>query len=151
MTHREKLTQRVKEYLDFRNWPFEVVGSAIAFNFSLKSMIPKLQVILMIGDEQIDAVVVCPIKASPGAYMDVVEFITRANYGWDLGDFEFDYSNGRVRYHYALACQDDVPGILDLERTITIGIQMFQRFGDGLAKNLMGGGNPEADIMAIMG
>ena len=37
----------------------------------------------------------------------------------------------------------------DVERVVDMGFLMFQRFGDGLIKNLMGFGNPAEDIKAI--
>lgn len=44
-----------------------------------------------------------------------------------------------------------VPSLGDVERCVDMGSLMFKRYGDGLVKNIMGFGNPAADIEAIEG
>jgi len=41
------------------------------------------------------------------------------------------------------------PSLADVERCVDVGYFMLKMYGDGLAKNLMGFGNPEADIKEI--
>lgn len=41
---------------------------------------------------------VFPLKAPQAKYQAVVEYITRANYGLIIGNFEFDFSDGEIRY-----------------------------------------------------
>ena len=79
----------------------------------------------------------------------MAEFLTRANFGLKIGKFELDYNDGEVRYQAILPCSEGVPPIKDVERVVDMGFLMFQRFGDGLIKNLMGFGNPAEDIKAI--
>ena len=46
-------------------------------------------------------------------------------------------------------CPETVPSLKEVEFGVDVGYLMLQRYGDGLAKNLMGFGNPEMDIKAI--
>ena len=46
--------------------------------------------------------VLAPVKAPEEARPAVAEFITRANYGMRIGNFEMDYSDGEVRYKSSL-------------------------------------------------
>ena len=39
-----------------------------------------------------------PVKAPEGKRQQIAEYITRANYGIIIGGFEFDYSDGEIRY-----------------------------------------------------
>jgi hypothetical protein len=41
---------------------------------------------------------VLPVNVPPPRQAAVVEFITRANYGMNIGNFEFNYDDGEVRY-----------------------------------------------------
>lgn len=41
---------------------------------------------------------VCPINAQEDKRDKVAEFVTRANYGMIIGNFEMDYEDGEVRY-----------------------------------------------------
>jgi len=153
MTHKEQLFNRTIEYLNSQGWHYDVDDDKdiIRFGMNIDSKLKNCRVAIMVGEKEIQSYAICPLRATKDVYGDVVEFITRANYGLKLGNFEFDYSDGEVRYHTCLACNTIVPNLAEVERCIDIGFFMLQRYGDGLAKNLMGYGNPEADIKAIEG
>jgi hypothetical protein len=48
--------------------------------------------------EQFLFYVIAPVKTPEPMYGHVAEYITRANYGLRIGNFEMDYSDGEVRY-----------------------------------------------------
>src|SRR3972149_5772185 len=50
---------------------------------------------------------VCPINVPKERQPAVAEFLTRANYGMIIGNFEMDYSDGEVRYKTSI----DVEGV----------------------------------------
>ena len=146
------LFQRVVEYLDSQHWKYKIGGSdndIAELNMSLKSKINSCRLVVTASDTEIQAFAFCPIKASEDCFANVVEFITRANYGLKVGKFEFDYRDGEVRYQACLSCREGIPSLKDVEFTVDVTFLMLQRYGDGLVKNLMGFGNPEQDIKAI--
>ncbi len=152
MSHKEQLFNRVVEYLDSQNWNYDLDDSEkgiIRFGMNLGSKLKNCRIIVVVSEKDIQSIAVCPINASKDVYDNVVEFLTRANYGLKLGKFEFDYSDGEIRYQYCLACGGAVPSLADVERCVDVGYFMLKMYGDGLAKNLMGFGNPEADIKEI--
>ena len=48
--------------------------------------------------EQFLFYVIAPVKTPEPMHAHVAEYITRANYGLRIGNFEMDYSDGEVRY-----------------------------------------------------
>ncbi len=50
---------------------------------------------------------VAPIKAPEEKYAAIAEFITRANYGMRIGNFEMDYRDGEIRYKSSLDFEDE--------------------------------------------
>jgi len=52
--------------------------------------------------EQFIFYVVAPVKAPAPVRSQVAEYLTRANYGLRIGNFELDYSDGEVRYKSSL-------------------------------------------------
>ncbi len=52
--------------------------------------------------EQFLFYVIAPVKTPEPMYAHVAEYITRANYGLRIGNFEMDYSDGEVRYKSSL-------------------------------------------------
>ena len=154
MNHRDVLLQRVVEYLDSQNWTYKFEGrdnNVISFGMNIKSKLKSCRMYVFVGEEEIQSIAVSPINATEDVYDNVVEFITRANYGLKVGNFEFDYSDGEVRYQTCLVCSKGVPEMDDVERVVDLPMHMMQRYGDGLAKNMVGYGNPEADIREIEG
>ena len=149
MNRKEQLLSRVVEYLNSQNWHYsfdENDNSIIRFNMNINSKLKSCRVNVFVRDDYIRTYTVSPLNASSDVYTNVVEYITRANYGLNVGSFEFDYSDGEIRYHSYLSCNGFIPPDKDIERYIDIGFLMFNKYGDGLVKNLMGFGNPENDI-----
>ena len=59
-----------------------------------------------------------------------------------------DYSDGEVRFKSYLRCSEGVPLLSDVEFIVDMSFVMFDRYGDGLIKCLMGFGDPETDVEA---
>lgn len=152
MAHKDKLMQRVVEYLDSQNWHYDITGDnnhIVKFGLNITGKLKNCRMFIIVSEKDIQSIAVAPINATEDVYDDVVEFLTRANYGLKLGNFEFDYSDGEVRYQSCMVCGGGVPTLDDVERVVDIPFLMLQRYGDGLVKNLMGFGDPESDIKEI--
>ncbi|MDK2882876.1 MAG: hypothetical protein PWQ41_39 [Bacillota bacterium] len=50
---------------------------------------------------------VCPIKVPEGKRLAVAEYLTRANYGLVIGNFELDFNDGEVRYKTSIDVEGD--------------------------------------------
>ena len=151
MSQKDVLTDRTIEYLESQHWHYDVRSNdderfIAALGMNLHCRLSNCKVLIIVSASDIQAMAYCNIKASPDVYQQVVEYITRANYGLKIGKFEFDYSDGEVRYQTILSGLEGVPSISDIERVIDMSFRMMDRYGDGLVKNLFGVGNPEADI-----
>ena len=57
-------------------------------------------------DQQFLFYALCPIRAPEKKRPTVAEFITRANYGMVIGNFELDYSDGEIRFKSSLDVED---------------------------------------------
>ena len=141
--------ERIVEYVKSQNWNYTVDGDAVRLNMRIKSQLGSCRVIAFAGEREIQCFAVCPIKAKPEHYAKVVEFITRANYGLKLGNFDFDYRDGEVRYHTCLRSTEGMPSLAEVEFIVDMTFMMMRRYGDGLLKNMMGFGDPEKDIAEI--
>lgn len=153
LSRKDLLFNKVVEYLDSQQWKYTIKGERdfIEFNMGLKGKISSCRMVVLASDKEIQSMAFAPIKASTDSFGTVVEFITRANYGLKVGKFEFDYRDGEVRYQACLPCREGMPSMSDIEFVVDLPMMMLQRYGDGLVKNLMGFGTPEADIRAIEG
>ena len=151
MTQKEILTGLVLECLDSRKWRYDIQDQddqrfTLSFGMNLKSKLSSCRVIVIINQDSIQVLAICPIKATEDVYGPVTEYLTRANFGLIVGKFEFDYRDGEIRYQSVLPCSAGTPQMKDVERVLDVPFLMMQRYGNGLMKNLMGIGYPEEDI-----
>ncbi len=58
------------------------------------------------GQEQFVFYSLAPVKAPEERRGEMAEFITRANYGMIIGNFEMDFADGEVRYKSSIDVQD---------------------------------------------
>ena len=148
MAQKDILLKKTIEYLKSQNWRYSVEEDTIRFSLSLKSKISSCSMEIHVFEYGILARGLCPLKATKDVYGNVVEYLTRANYGLKWGGFEFDYHDGEICFRDFLTAKEGVPSLKDIERIVDTPSMMMQRYGDGLVKSLMGFGDPERDIEA---
>ncbi len=154
MSQKDNLTSITLEYLESQKWNYDVRRNdderfVALMGMNLKGKLNSCRMMIVVEERDIQCFAICPLNATPDVMPQVAEYLMRANYGLRLGKFELDFSTGQIRYQTDLPCTDGVPDIKDVERTIDVTFLMMQRYGDGLAKNIMGFGHPEEDIRAI--
>ncbi len=72
----------------------------------------------------------------------VAEFITRANYGLRIGNFEMDYSDGEIRYKSGIDFEGEQLTLNLIKYTIYPVVQTMDHYLPGLLKVSFGGQNP---------
>lgn len=84
-----------------------------------------------------------PIQVPVAKRATAAEYLTRANWGLLIGNFEMDYSDGEIRYKTAM----DTDGIKLNDQliglTIFINLQMMDRYLPGLMTVVFGNERPE--------
>jgi hypothetical protein len=99
--------------------------------------------------EQFLCYVLAPIKAPEEVRPAVAEYLTRANYGLYIGNFEFDYSDGEIRYKSSLDFENATLTADLIRNTLYPALQMMDRYLPGLMKVAYGGAVPEQAIAEI--
>lgn len=92
--------------------------------------------------EQLVFYAVAPIKVPEHARMAVMEFITRANYGMRIGNFELDLSDGEVRYKTSLDFEGTSLEDALIRNLLYPAVQTLDRYIPGIMA--VGFGNREA-------
>jgi hypothetical protein len=79
----------------------------------------------------------------------VAEFLTRANYGLRIGNFEMDYSDGEIRYKSSLDFEgvELTPPLI--RNAIYPAVQTMDRYLYGLMRVIYGGLTPFEAIEAV--
>lgn len=88
-----------------------------------------------------------PMKVAEDKRAAVSEYLTRANYGLHVGNFEMDMEDGEVRYKTTGVTDADTMPSLDVIRRLTyIGFSMFDRYIPSLLSIIYGGKTPAEAI-----
>ena len=77
----------------------------------------------------------------------MAEFITRANFGLKLGNFELDYTTGEIRYKVFVALEEEqVPSYDMIDNTFNMPLAMFYKYAGGIAAVMSGELTPEEAV-----
>ena len=92
---------------------------------------------------------VAPVKAPEALRPTAAEFITRANYGLRIGNFEMDYSDGELRYKTSIDFEGVALTPQLLRNTLYPAVQTLDRYLPGLMQVLYAGIAPASAIEAV--
>jgi hypothetical protein len=101
--------------------------------------------------EQFMFYAVAPVKAAEEVRSDVAEYLTRANYGLRIGNFELDYQDGEVRYKSSLDFESETLTSNFIRNAIYPAVQTMDRYLKGLLSVMYGGRTPVEAIQEVEG
>ncbi len=101
--------------------------------------------------EQLLFYAVLPMKTPEEKRPQIAEFITRANYGMRIGNFEMDYRDGEVRYKSALDFENTrlTPDLI--KQAIYPAVNTLDRYLPGILGIIYGDKTPLGAIEEIEG
>lgn len=94
---------------------------------------------------------VLPINIPEDKRLAVAEFITRANYGMALGNFELDFSDGEVRYKTSLDATDSDLSTELIRPVIYTNVLMMDKYMPGLMAVIYADMSPAEAVKQIEG
>jgi hypothetical protein len=75
---------------------------------------------------------ICPILAPESKRAALAEFITRANYGLVVGNFEMDYGDGEIRYKTSIDVAGDEFTSDMIKRLVYANVTMMDEYLPGI-------------------
>lgn len=144
----DKVSQRMKD----KKLSFSFREDMIHLDMGMRGTIGTLHMIIDIQDDMVVSYAILPNQVPEEKRAVVGEYLHRANYGVQRGNFEMDFNDGEVRYKLAADIYDPrtiTNKLVDL--LILIPCLMFKRYGEGVMKLIYGDGIPEKLIAEIEG
>ena len=92
---------------------------------------------------------VIPVNVPDDKRAEVAEFITRANYGLKIGNFEMDYSDGEVRYKTSVDVENDELTSALISNLVYANIWTTDRYLPGFMSIIYGNTTPLQAIEKI--
>ncbi len=92
---------------------------------------------------------VMPVTASPEKRMHIAEYITRANYGMVIGNFEMDFDDGEIRYKTSIDVEgsDITPELI--QQCVYANVVISDRYLPGLMRVIYADIDPEVALYEL--
>lgn len=91
----------------------------------------------------------CPVKVPENKRPLVGDFLTRANYGLLIGNFEMDYNDGEVRYKTSIDVEGDELSKALVKRLVYDNLAVMDRYLPGVLSEIYGGASPTEAIAQV--
>lgn len=146
------IVDQIRDYLDQNDWKYEYIADKkiIKAGVNLKCKLQSAKLFITFNESGYTVIAVPTMNASEDTRANVLEYISRANYGLRNGNFEMDLNDGEIRYKTYTNCKglDRVSNDI-IEDSIIIPPMMFSRYGDGMAALMFGFSDPITEIKKV--
>lgn len=146
------LLEKMQHRLDQKGVKYYTKENIVNFNINIGEIIGSLKLAIHILDDSYVSYAYLNNKATQEHYCNIAEYLHRANYGLAFGNFEMDYLDGEIRYKYAVEISN--PNNISnhiLDKCVLLPCLMFERYGSGMMKLMLGVGTPEELISEAEG
>ena len=93
----------------------------------------------------------CPVNAPEDSRPAVAEFLTRANYGLFIGNFELDLDDGEIRYKTSIDVEGDHLSPALVQQLVYANVFTMDRYLPGMMGVIYGHISPEDAIAQVEG
>jgi hypothetical protein len=104
---------------------------------------------IRVDAEQLIIYAIAPNNVPEEARAGVAEYLTRANYGMYIGNFELDYNDGEVRFKSSVDFEDVSLDPKLIRNTIYPAVRLMDKYLPGLLKVAYGGKSPLEAVSEI--
>gem|GEM_PF-1480485 len=149
---KKELMAAVKAYYDSQGWHYDYKPerNMIEMIMGLRE-INTCRVITSVRDDRFVTYCIFPLRPAEDKRAKVGEYLHRANYGLNIGNFEMDYEDGEIRYKANILCGDQIPEMSRIERLVDVGMDMINRYAPGILRIMYGNAEPKEMIDMIEG
>jgi hypothetical protein len=146
-----QLFEALVDYLTEDEWKFHVVKEDTALMLSFRGEAGSWQCYATTDDENqwFSFYSILPSIVPEEKRLEIAEFITRANYGQVIGNFEMDYGDGEVRYKTSIDIEGGELTPKMIENLLRFNLMTMDHYFAGLMSVLYGDRDP-AEAFAEM-
>ena len=94
---------------------------------------------------------ICPVNVPEGRRGAMAEFLTRANYGLIIGNFEMDFQDGEVRYKTSIDVEGDRLSTALVQQMVYANVLTMDRYLPGIMTIIYGDASPAEAIAQVEG
>ena len=146
------IANAIKELLVNDNWRFVFndESGTFQFNVGIGEKLKSFHYVIKVKRDEYIVYAISPISADPKdskMMATMAEFICRASYGSENGNFELDFRDGELRYKSFVDCGGGtIPTQKIIKNSIYFPAFMFKRYTPGFLAIIFGGASAEDAI-----
>lgn len=148
-----RILDMVVKFLEEDDWPYNLVDGRSVYKTGFEGKNGQFTCYAQEREDQQQFVFysIYPVRAPEKKLAQVAEFITRANYGMIIGNFELDYSDGEIRYKTSVDIEDIELTPPLVHHIIYANVLTMDKYFPGLMRVLYAGIDPVTAIEEVEG
>ncbi len=151
MAEQDTILESIVNFFKADEWPFTRIQNEPALRMAFQGDNGQFTCYAQARESQRQFIFysICPIKVPENKRLLVAEFLTRANYGMIMGNFELDLRDGEVRYKTSIDVEGDRLSLPLSQHVVYPNVMMMDRYLPGIMMVAYGGLTSEQAIQQI--
>lgn len=143
--------QKVKVFFDEDGWPYEQLEDQAILRLEYEGENGKWRCYAHVIEERQRFVFLSSLANYVPKLMmlEASEYLTRANFGMEVGNFEMDFSDGTVRYRTSVDVEGGELTAIMIKNLVYVNIAVMDQYLPGLGKVVKDGMEPEKAIEEV--
>lgn len=147
----ESLMDTVVRFFREDNWPYEQMEGRPVLRSGFRGDNGNWRCYAQVREEQEQFIFysVLDVYVPENRRAAMAEFLTRANYGLIIGNFEMDWNDGEIRYKTSIDVEGDQLSVPLVHRLVYVNVLMMDRYLPGIMQVAFGNVEPAAAIASV--
>jgi hypothetical protein len=149
ITSDETIFEAIVNFFKKEDWQFQQTETELTLRLAFQGKNGKWNCYARARDEQQQFIFysICPVNAPEEKRLAVAEFLTRANSGMMIGNFELDFNDGEISYKTSIDVEGDRLSTALIKRLVYANVMMMDEYLPGILSVIYGNVSP-ADAIA---
>jgi hypothetical protein len=147
----DSLFQTIRAFFERDGWKYRQLGEHTALEMGVAGEQTNYRLVVVVDHERsiVRFLTFLEGKVPESRRREAMEYVTRANYGLLLGNFELDLSDGEVRFKCSLDVEGGEITYAQYQNMLYVSVAMQDRYFPGLQRVLQGSADPAAAIAEV--
>jgi hypothetical protein len=148
-----EMLDTVLHFFEQDGWPLSLLSDGSILEIGFQGENGQWTCMAQVREEQAQFLFysICPVVAPRDRRLAVAEFLTRANYGMLVGNFELDFNDGEIRYKTSIDVGDGSLSTALVQQMVYANVQMMDYYLPGILMVMFGQVSPAEVIDEIEG
>jgi hypothetical protein len=152
-TSNKQILEEIIDFFTEDDWPFTKIKGEPVVRMAFQGDNGKWTCYAKAREQQEQFVFysVGPVNAPENKRLAIAEFLTRANSGMIIGNFELDFADGEIRYKTSIDVQGDFLSFELIKQLVYANVTMMDEYLPGIMSIIYGNASPEDAIAQVEG